>query len=684
MSDASEPKIADPRLGAVIDGRYRLDERLAAGGMGVVYKGERIGIGKAVAIKFLHETFAVLPDLVRRFEREAVAMSKLSHPNIVSVIDHGVAGGAPYLVMEFQFGRSLGDILTGGPLPPRRAVSITRQILSGMRHAHDLGVVHRDLKPDNIMLLSGVEADFVKILDFGLAKVVRGDGEDSTQLTNAGFALGTPGYMSPEQAQGSKLDHRSDIYSVGVMLFEMVVGHKPFRAESPIVLLRMQMDDAPPRPRSAAPLSGMSTELEKVILKSLEKPPSKRYQNAGEFANALENTAEGRVSEISMPIELSSSDVVSSRSDPALSPTIHHDSGPTKDDNRPPSVPEFERRAETRLDRPAPQPEKQVVVVERSGFLGKIMLVLLVAGGGAALAWAKLHPTSAAEVKEKLAEAGRVVVNSEKGKKAPGPLDKRAPVAAPSDKRAPVVVASDKRAPVEPVSETHVAVPSEPRLPAKMPDAAVEVKAPPESSPSIIMPKMPDGAVATLDDEDDDTDEAPPEVPPKDSPAARMEQQAAAEQQLKPQPQLGTTIKPPTAKEVVDMLNAGQVDEAIKTLYLVRKHEPKNPKVALLLGHAYFMKMWRTDGLREYWKALGTQKGYRWDKTLQRNAISALDNPTYRLSRTLIRKRVGTAALGELRVAARSAHNPNVKRRAGKLVTQMTGSHHSVRMPWRR
>ena len=653
MPDVSEPKIADPRLGTVIDGRYRLDERLAAGGMGVVYKGERIGIGKPVAIKFLHETFAVLPDLVRRFEREAVAMSKLSHPNIVSVIDHGVAGGAPYLVMEFQFGRSLGDILTGGPLPPRRAVSIARQILSGMRHAHDLGIVHRDLKPDNIMLLSGVEGDFVKILDFGLAKVVRGDAEDSTQLTNAGFALGTPGYMSPEQAQGSKLDHRSDIYSVGVMLFEMVVGHKPFRAESPIVLLRMQMDDPPPRPLSAAPLSGMTKELEKVILKSLEKPPSKRYQNANEFAAALESTPEGRVSEISMPIELSSSDVVSARSDPALMPTIHHDSGPTKDENRPPSVPEFERR-ETRVDKPMPA-APQVVVVERRGMLGKFLLVLLVAGGGAALAWAKLHPSSAAEVKEKLAEAGRAVVNSEKTKRGVTPLPSTAEE-----------------------GEQKVLAP-------KPPDAAVEVKAPtPDASPAIVMPKMPDGAVAALDDEEDDTDETPPEVAPKDSPAAKMEQQAAAEQPPQAQPKLGTTVKQPTAKDVGKMLDEGKVDEAIKTLYLVRKHEPKNPKVALLLGHAYFMKMWRTDGLREYWSALGAQKSYRWDHTLLKNAVAALDNPTYRLSRTLIRKRVGTAALGELRLAARSAHNPNVKRRAGKLASQLAPSHRSVRLPWRR
>src|SRR5262249_6293209 len=159
----------------------------------------------------------------------------------------------------------LGDVLTDGPLSPRRAVAVTHQILAGIRHAHALGIVHRDLKPDNVLLLDGVsDGDFVKILDFGLAKLVGGD-DSSQKLTTAGFAMGTPEYMSPEQAQGTPLDQRTDLYSLGVLLFEMVVGHKPFRATSPVVLLRMQIDDSPPKPRQVAPQAGISSELDRVI-----------------------------------------------------------------------------------------------------------------------------------------------------------------------------------------------------------------------------------------------------------------------------------------------------------------------------------------------------------------------------------------------------------------------------------
>ena len=388
---ASDPTMTDPRLGTILDGRYRLDDCLAAGGMGVVYKAERVGIGKIVAIKFLHNAFAERRDLVRRFELEAKTMSRLSHPNIVSVIDHGVAGGSPYLVMEFHVGRSLGDLLCDGPLPPRRAVGLARQILAGIRHAHALGIVHRDLKPDNVLLLSGVgDEDFVKILDFGLAKLI--GGEDSSQkLTTAGFALGTPGYMSPEQAQGNALDQRTDLYSLGVLLFEMVVGRKPFRATSPVVLLRMQIDDPPPKPRQAAPLAGISAELDRVILKALEKDPASRFRSAAEFAAALDATPEGSRSEVSIPTLPAQDLVPVPEAEPEILPATA-----AKDPSE-----------------ATPQPAPKVVVVRRRGILGGLFFVLLIAAGGAAIAWATLHPESAENVRERLQEAGRVVMRHE-------------------------------------------------------------------------------------------------------------------------------------------------------------------------------------------------------------------------------------------------------------------------------
>src|SRR5262245_23993052 len=229
----------DPKLGAILDGRYRLDARLGAGGMGVVYRGERVGIGKVVAIKFLLDEAATMPDLVKRFEREVAAMSRLSHPHLTGVIDSGFHEQSPYLVMDFVSGRLLSDLVEKGSMPAGRAVGIVRQILSGLRYAHAGGVIHRDLKPDNIMLLDDVEGDFVKILDFGLAKVRFGEGEDATELTTTGLALGTPSYMSPEQARGTKADRRSDLYSIGVILYLLVAGRKPFAAESPLAVLRM-------------------------------------------------------------------------------------------------------------------------------------------------------------------------------------------------------------------------------------------------------------------------------------------------------------------------------------------------------------------------------------------------------------------------------------------------------------
>ena len=228
MSDPSQAPEPDPRVGTVLDGRYRLVQRLGAGGMGMVYKAEQVEIRRSVAVKFLYEAFAAQSELVARFKREAAAMSRLSHPHLTAVIDSGVAGREPYIVMDFHQGRSLSELLDG-KVQPARAVGITRQILAGLKAAHTGAVVHRDLKPDNVMLLDGVEGDFVKILDFGLAKIVRGEGEDASMLTTAGFAMGTPGYMSPEQGQGGTVDGRTDLYSVGIILYEMVVGRRPSR-----------------------------------------------------------------------------------------------------------------------------------------------------------------------------------------------------------------------------------------------------------------------------------------------------------------------------------------------------------------------------------------------------------------------------------------------------------------------
>ncbi|MBP6843904.1 MAG: serine/threonine protein kinase, partial [Kofleriaceae bacterium] len=194
----------------MIDGRYRLDALLGKGGMGVVYRGEHVAIRRAVAVKLLHPTLAAMPELRSRFEREAIAIGRIDHPNCVDVSDFGkLEDGSLFLVMELLDGRSLGDLMDAdAPIAPHRALAILRHVLSGLGHAHAAGIVHRDVKPENVYLVpKDGDPDFAKILDFGIAKVIGGgEIDDGVKLTQAGVAFGTPIYMSPEQAIGNPLD----------------------------------------------------------------------------------------------------------------------------------------------------------------------------------------------------------------------------------------------------------------------------------------------------------------------------------------------------------------------------------------------------------------------------------------------------------------------------------------------
>src|SRR3954465_275546 len=224
--ETAPPTPPDPRGGNVLQDRYRIISRIASGAMGVVYKGERVQLGRPVAVKFLHPWIAAQKAFLTRFDTEARAMSRLTHPNCVSVIDFGVEG-SPYLVMDYVTGVTLRKVLEGGPLAPPRAVNIARQLLAGVAHAHAQKIIHRDLKPDNL-ILSDTDGlpDHVRILDFGLAKL-----RDGPAMTS-GLAIGTPSYMSPEQTGApGEIDGRTDIYAMGVVLHEMLAGEKPFVAE---------------------------------------------------------------------------------------------------------------------------------------------------------------------------------------------------------------------------------------------------------------------------------------------------------------------------------------------------------------------------------------------------------------------------------------------------------------------
>jgi serine/threonine-protein kinase len=287
----------DRLAGRVLSGRYRLLERLGQGGMGAVYRAHHILMDKAVAVKVLRQELASDAEAVARFHREARSASKLDHEHIIRVTDFGQSDdGLLFLVMELLDGESLAEAIARGPLPWRQAVPILRDVALGLAHAHEQGIIHRDLKPENIILCRRPKSNrqVVKVLDFGLAKLAREAGTSLTgpaaqmSLTRTGVVFGTPEYMSPEQAEGGTLDHRTDIYALGVLMYQMVTGDVPFTAPTFLALLTKTMQEAPVPPSRKAPGIELPEALEALILCCLEKSPARRPQSAEEVIEELE------------------------------------------------------------------------------------------------------------------------------------------------------------------------------------------------------------------------------------------------------------------------------------------------------------------------------------------------------------------------------------------------------------
>ncbi len=283
---------ADPLIGATVGGRYRILERIGVGGMGTVYRATQAGLERHVALKILKKELTWDKDTVTRFHREARAMSLLTHPNTVRVFDFGeTKDGMLFFAMELLEGELLTTRLEReGALDVRDAVRFAQQILRSLAEAHSKGIIHRDLKPDNIYLarVEGHPEPVVKVLDFGIAKVIQGDRMIDQLETQAGTVFGTPRYMSPEQAQGKKLDPRSDLYSVGILLYQLLTGHAPFVDDDAVVVMAKHIRERPDPPREAAPDRPIPLSLDRVVMRAVEKDPVRRFKTAERFALKLE------------------------------------------------------------------------------------------------------------------------------------------------------------------------------------------------------------------------------------------------------------------------------------------------------------------------------------------------------------------------------------------------------------
>jgi tRNA A-37 threonylcarbamoyl transferase component Bud32/tetratricopeptide (TPR) repeat protein len=283
---------SDPAIGTLIGDRYRVIELVGSGGVGTVYRAEHVLMKKAVALKLLHPELGRIEEVARRFEREAQSASRLSHPHIIQVTDFGrTPDGILYLVMELLVGESLAAAIERSRrIPVERAVGIMRQVLSALKHAHALGVVHRDLKPENIMLVRREDLgtrDNVKLLDFGIAKMSEDAPATDAPLTQAGIVFGTPRYMSPEQAVGENTDHRSDLYSCGVILYEMLTGRRPFDGDSAVKIIASHLTANPTPLRAVAPEAQIPRALDEVVLHALAKSRDERVPSAAEFEQRL-------------------------------------------------------------------------------------------------------------------------------------------------------------------------------------------------------------------------------------------------------------------------------------------------------------------------------------------------------------------------------------------------------------
>lgn len=384
---APMPRV-DPLIGKVLNGRYKVTELIAKGGMGRVYKALQSPLERVVALKVLDGSDDEGQDkeFRGRFILEAAATAKLTHPNTIRIFDYGQTSDEIfYIAMEYLDGRTLHQALReDGPITPERVINIMRQVCASLREAHALGLIHRDLKPSNVVLLrTGEEAEFAKVLDFGLVKEVSGKSE----LTRVDAVVGSPSYMSPEQIRSSNVDNRSDIYSLGVLMYTCLVGKPPFTGTSSVNLLMAHLHNAPPPITERAPLERAPT-LAWIVMTCLEKEPDARFATVEELSRALRiAAAELRGEKLTRPTLLNGRLVVTDEPTPSSSnsrplPSLAAGPGSRSTDSiSGVMAPSRSRSSTSRLAPPARRSTLWIPILSGVAVLGLVVLMALAAGG---------------------------------------------------------------------------------------------------------------------------------------------------------------------------------------------------------------------------------------------------------------------------------------------------------------
>ncbi len=630
-----EASIVDPLVGVVLQDRYRILDKVADGSMGAVYRAERLQLGRRVAVKFLHKSYAQDPSFIQRFERETVVMSRLAHPHCVSVIDFGVQE-APYVVMEYVAGRTLRSVIENGRLSVERSVHIARQVLAGLAHAHAQGIVHRDIKPANIMLSEATgTGEHVRILDFGLATL---RDAHSADLSQSMIVVGTPNYMSPEQSLATKVDGRADIYSTGICLFEMLTGQKPYNADDTYELLLQHRNAPVPRLSAVAAGADFPPGLQAVIDRALAKEPQDRFANAIAFAEALEEAAGPQVT--SGPVLMAASTAPAApRPPPPPIPT-------------PPILPtrgttDF-GTANTEAMRSQADPRET-----RRG-LGPMstLVALFLIGGAGWLGWKTYQARKSGKERPVASRVDRPGAAAAPGG---GPA-----ISGDAGAAAVVAVADAGAIPTAPLplgADGGLGVP-----------ATVAADAGDEAWPMIPEEER-EEPVEAVDEEAEEVDESEPKIEPEPDPVPPTEPVIAPPvPSTLPGATLPPAIKPDpidTVEEAVAAIRQGKNEEAIEALRILRKKMPKSAYVPYLLGNLYMAKRWWTVGMDHYRAAIRNNRVYRGKRILNQNVIRALASVKVRRKAAgMLIYSIGRPSLPYLKRAFNSDRNRSVRKQA--------------------